>query len=101
MLRSPGSTHNWQGRWVYPSLPWTGIKIPSGYSVVRFFRIDPMVNGSNPPSAKFFLRVKHHQLSVIPGVGMTRCGHSERKGLDTARSAKSLSVSKYLPLIST
>ena len=41
--------------------------------MVRFLRIDPMVSGSS------------RQLSVIPGVGITRCGHIERKDLDTAR----------------
>ena len=50
-------------------------------SVVRFLRIDPMVNGSNPPSAKLSLRVI---LSVIPGVGIMRCGHVKRKDLDIA-----------------
>ena len=47
--------------------------------MVRFLRIDPMVNGSRPTSAKL-----SRQLSVIPGAG-TRCGHIERKDLDTVR----------------
>ena len=54
--------------------------------MVIFLRIDPMVSGSNPPSAKLSLRGrKNRQLSVIAGVGITRCGHIERKDLDTAR----------------
>ena len=53
--------------------------------MVRFVRIDPMVNGSSPISAKLSLRVKRVSSSVIPGIGTTRCGHIERKDLDTAR----------------
>ena len=67
--------------------------------MVIFLRIDPMVRGSNPPSAKLSLRVrKNRQLSVIAGVGITRCGHIERKDLETARYAKSFSMFKFLPL---
>ena len=54
--------------------------------MVIFLRIDHMVRGSNPPSAKLSLRVrKNRQLSVIAGVGITRCGHIQRKDLETAR----------------
>ena len=49
--------------------------------VAQFLRIDPMVNGSNPTSSK---SEEGCQLSVIPGVRMTRCGHIETKDLDTA-----------------
>ena len=39
----------------------------------RFLRIDPMVIGSNPPSAKLSLKSKEScQLSVIPGVARGR-----------------------------
>ena len=45
-----------------------------------------MVSGSSPTSAKLSLKSEEsHQLSAIPGVGITRCGHIERKDLDTAR----------------
>ena len=54
-------------------------------SMVRFLRIDPMVSGSSPTSARLSLRVRSRQLSVSPGVGITRCGYIERKDLDTAR----------------
>ena len=50
----------------------------------KFLRIDPIVNGSSPTSAKLSLRVRGRQLSVIPGVGITRCDHIKRKDLDTA-----------------
>ena len=54
--------------------------------MVIFLRIDPMVSGSNPPSAKLVLKsAECCQLYVIPGVGIMRCGHIERKDLDTAR----------------
>ena len=52
-------------------------------SIVRFLRIDPMVSGLSPIPAKISLRVR--RVSVIPGVGNTRCGHIEKKDLDTAR----------------
>ena len=52
--------------------------------MVGFLRIDPMVSGSSPTSAKLWLRVSH-KLSVIPGVGIMRCGHIKRKDLDTTR----------------
>ena len=53
--------------------------------MVRFLRIDLMVSGSSPALAKLSLRVRREsrQLSVNPGVGITRCGHIERKDLDT------------------
>ena len=35
-----------------------GEKTDQDRSVVRFLRIDPMVSGSNPPSAKLSLRVR-------------------------------------------
>ena len=44
-----------------------------------------MVSGSSPTSAKLSPRVRRVASSVIPGVGITRCGHIERKDLDTAR----------------
>ena len=47
-------------------------------SMVRFLRIDPMVSGSSPT-------VESRQLSIISGVGITRCGHIEKKDLDAAR----------------
>ena len=53
--------------------------------MVRFLHGDPMVSGSNPSSAKPSLNEESRQLSVIPGAGVTRCGHIERKDLDTAR----------------
>ena len=43
--------------------------------MVRFLRIDPMVSGSSPTSAKISLRVKRVA---------TRCAHIESKDLDTA-----------------
>ena len=46
--------------------------------MIRFLCIDPMVSGSSLTSAKLSLS----QLSVIPGVGIMRCGHIERKDLD-------------------
>ena len=42
--------------------------------------IDGVVCGSNPPSASLSLRVRR--------VASTRCGHIERKDLETARYAK-------------
>ena len=54
-------------------------------SKVRFLRIDPMVSGSSPTSAELSLSEESRQLSTIPDVGITRCGHIERKDLDTAQ----------------
>ena len=49
-------------------------------------RIDHMVSGSSPTSAKLSVRVREsRQLSVIPGVEITRRGHIEKKDLDIAR----------------
>ena len=55
--------------------------------MVRFLRIDRMVSASSATSDYLSLRVRREsrQLSVIPGVGITRCGHIERNDLDTAR----------------
>ena len=52
--------------------------------MVRFLRIDPMVSGSSLTSARLSLRVRRVTSSIIPGVGITRCGHIDRKDLDTA-----------------
>ena len=53
--------------------------------MARLLCIDPMVSGSSPTQAKHILRSEEsRQLSVIPGVGITRCGHIERKDIDTA-----------------
>ena len=60
-------------------------------SEVRFLGIDPMVNPSNPPSAKVVLSGESH--CVIAGVGITRCGHIDWKDLDTVREEKAF---KYL-----
>ena len=69
--------------------------------MVRFLRIDPMVSGSSPTSARLSLKSEESgQLSTISGVGITRCGHIDGKDLDTARKAKIFSVSKLLPLTS-
>ena len=54
-------------------------------SMVRFLLIDPMVSGSSPTSAKHSLRVRRVASFVIPGVEIVKCGHTERKDLDTAR----------------
>ena len=44
--------------------------------MAKFSRIDHMVSGSSPPSAKLSLKSEeNHQHSVIPDVGITRCGH--------------------------
>ena len=52
--------------------------------MVRFMFMDAMFSGLNPPSS--FTKIEEsRQLSVIPGAGITRCGHIERKDLDTAR----------------
>ena len=53
--------------------------------MVRFLCMGPVVNGSSPTSAKLSLRVRRLASSLIPGVGITRRGHTERKDLDTAR----------------
>ena len=50
--------------------------------MVRLLRIGSMVSGSSATSAKLSLRVSRFASSVIPGI--TRCGHSKRKDLDTA-----------------
>ena len=48
--------------------------------------IDPMVRGSSPGHDQTFNQSEDsRQLSVIPGVGITRCGHIKRKDQDTAR----------------
>ena len=55
--------------------------------MVRFSRIDPVISGSSPTSASLLLRVRNEirQVSVTPGVGITRCGHIEKKDIDTDR----------------
>ena len=54
--------------------------------MVRFLRIDPMVSGSSLTLAQLSTKSEEsHQLSVIAGVRIMRCGHIERKELDTAR----------------
>ena len=63
--------------------------------MVRFLRIDTMVNGSNAPSPKLDSGEESRQLSVILGVGIMRCGHIERKDLETDQLVKS-SLSKNL-----
>ena len=46
-------------------------------SVVRFLRVDPMVNGSSPISAILSLRARRVTSSPFnPGVGLLRCGHT-------------------------
>ena len=50
--------------------------------MVRFLGIDHMINGSNPASA--LLSQESRQLILIPGIGITRCGHITRKDLDTS-----------------
>ena len=73
-----------------------------GSSVVRFLRAEPMVNDSNPISARTTTSSEEsHQFSVIQGLGLTRCGHIEMKDLDAAQKAKSFSVSKCLHLTSS
>ena len=51
--------------------------------MLRFWRIDLTVNSWNKPSAKLSLSVE--RLSVTLDVGITRCGHIEKKDQDTAR----------------
>ena len=47
---------------------------------------DPRVCGSSLWHDQTFTKSEEsHQLSAIPGVGITRCGHIERKDQDTAR----------------
>ena len=53
--------------------------------MVRFSQIDSMVSGSSPSSGKLSLRVRRGTSSVIPGVGIMKYGHIERKDLATAR----------------
>ena len=63
------------------NFPGTHIKRQNS-SVVRLLRTDPMISGSNPPSAKIFAKSEQiRQLFVIPGVGIARCGHIARKDL--------------------
>ena len=46
--------------------------------------VDVLFAISNPTSAKLSLKVGENcQLPAIPDVGITRCGHIERKKLDT------------------
>ena len=45
--------------------------------MVGFLRID-----SNPPSANFSLSGRKVASSVVPGAGIMRCGHIERKDLE-------------------
>ena len=52
-------------------------------SAVRFLPIDPMASSSNPPTTKLSFRMR--RIIAIPGVEIARCGHIERKDLDTAR----------------
>ena len=48
--------------------------------MVRLLHIDPMVSGSNPPSAAAFAYSEEScKLSVIPGIGIMRLGHVERE----------------------
>ena len=47
---------------------------------------DPKVRGSSPLYNKTFTQNEEsRQLSVIPGVGITRCCHIKRKDQDTVR----------------
>ena len=47
---------------------------------------DPRGRGSSPWHDKTITKNEEsHKLSVIPGIGITRCGHIERKERDTAR----------------
>ena len=47
---------------------------------------DPRVRDSSPwPDQTFTQSGESRQLSVIPSLGITRCGHLERKDQDTAR----------------
>ena len=49
--------------------------------MVRLLHIDPMVSGSNPPSAAAFAYSEEScKLSAIPGIGIMRLGHIEREG---------------------
>ena len=68
-------------------------------SVIGCLPIGPLVSGSNPFTAQLSLRVRRvaSSLYVIPGVGITRYGHIERKDLDATRYARCFSVSKCLP----
>ena len=53
--------------------------------VVRFLRFDPMISGSNPPSAELSLGVVRVATYIIPGIGITKCGYIKRKDADTTR----------------
>ena len=58
-----------------------------------------MVRGLNFCVSFIFSWIEErHQLSVIPGLGIIRCGHVERKGLDNAWQQKSFIVSKNLSI---
>ena len=61
-------------------------------SMVRFLRIDPVVNGSSPTAAATSTYSEEsRQLSVIPGVGITSCGHIQRQDwtlLDKQRASQ-------------
>ena len=47
--------------------------------------IDPRVRGSSPWHDQTFTQSEESRyLSVIPGIGITRCGQIERKDQDTA-----------------
>ena len=47
---------------------------------------DPRVRGSSPWQDKTFTQSEEScQLSVIPSIGITRCGHIERKNEDIER----------------
>ena len=47
---------------------------------------NPRVRGSSPWHDQTITKSEEsRQLSVIPGIGITRCGHIERKDQDTAR----------------
>ena len=60
--------------------------------------MDAIASPLHPPSAKLSLKVKSCKLAVISGVRIPRCIDVERKDLDTARYAKSFSLSKCIPL---
>ena len=50
--------------------------------------MDLRVSGSSPWHDQTFSKSEEsRQFSVIPGLGITTCGHIERKDQDTARKA--------------
>ena len=53
--------------------------------MVRFLRINPLISGLHPILAKSYLSKESCWFSVVPGVGITRSGHIERKDLDTGQ----------------